>query len=196
MTTRMKTLKWILLTGLSAVVLFGCTKEERYALTAIDKQMVPYQKGDVVRFIDEKGRLSTLPVVVSEIKWDEEKVKLRPAIAECKTVRLESERDEDLWLYMTVRAWTTAHEDNRFISISKWSFIGSFRIYYDSEGRFRTDAGQYQYVYDSIDINHYVYYDVCFVRGWDDARRELYYNKDYGVLQVKDAGKSIFKLVP
>lgn len=191
----MKAIQLIVSVGLAALALSGCKKEEKYALTAIDKKMIPYKMGDTIQFIDENGRLSMLPVVEDRTSWEEENAELNPVTYESKQVKLESKRSNQ-WLSLTVSAWTTPHKTNRFISFSEWSFLGAFRIYYDSEGRFQTDMGQYQYVYDSIEVNHKVYYDVCFVRGWDEASRELYYNMDYGILQAKNAGKNIFTLVP
>lgn len=190
----MKAIKLIVSVGLVAMTFLGCNKE-KHPLTEVDKQMIPYKMGDTIRFIDENGRLSTFPVVEDRISWEEENAELTPVTYESKQVTLKSERSNQ-WIWLTISAWTTPHKTTRFISFSEWSFLGAFRIYYDSEGRFRTDVGQYQYVYDNIEINGKVYYDVCFVRGWDEAQRELYYNTDYGILQVKNSGRNIFTLVP
>ena len=190
----MKTNKLILFVGLLSMAFWGCNKES-HPLTEIDKQMIPYELGDTIRFINESGRLSTLPVVEDETEWRETTVLNKPVSFECRRIYLKSKGD--YWIYMYMKAWTTEHDGYRFVDIGGASaFVGDFRIYYDSKGHFRTGEGQYQYVYDSLEIDHKVYYNVCFVRGWQDARRELYYNTEYGILQVKKSGRNIFTLVP
>lgn len=182
----MKTLKKIILIGFSLVALYGCAvvQKEWRLLTAIDKQMIPYEMGDTIRFINEKGVLSLL-TVDRDITYKEQYLgAFTEMLYEVRNVRLASERG-DLSFVLDVAAWRRWNDHRPHIYIDMGKDKADFEIYYDSKGNIGN--------YDSLEINGHTYYDVAVV---DSRGVRLYYNKTYGILQVTQNGKNIFTLVP
>lgn len=184
----MKTLKKIILIGFSLVALYGCAvvQKEWRLLTAIDKQMIPYEMGDTIRFINEKGVLSLL-TVDRDITYMEQCLNLSTEnLYEVRNVRLSSERG-DLSFVLDVAAWRrwSDHSPHIYIRMGTGKADFDFEIYYDSKGNIGN--------YDSLEINGHTYYDVAVV---ESRGVQLYYNKTYGILQVTQNDKNIFTLVP
>ena len=181
----MKILKKIVLIGFSLVALYGCVEiKEWRLLTTIEKQMIPYEMGDTIRFIDEKGVLSLL-IVDRDVTYMEQWLNIgRKNFYEVRNVRLSSERG-DLSFVLDVAAWRiwNNHSPHIYIDIKDKA---DFSIYYDSKGNIGN--------YDSLEINNHTYYDVAVAESWRGG--QIYYNKTFGILQVTQDGKNIFTLVP
>ena len=182
----MKAIKLIVLAGFSLVALYGCIDSKEWrSLTTIEKQMIPYELGDTVRFVDEKGVLSLLTVDRDVIYKEQYSGGLSTEILyEVRNVRLSSERG-DLSFVLDVAAWRRWNEHRPNIYISMGKDNPDFEIYYDSKGNIGN--------YDSLEINSHTYYDVALV---ESRGVQLYYNKTSGILQVTQNDKSIFTLVP
>lgn len=182
----MKAIKLIVLAGFSLVALYGCIASKEWRqLTTIEKQMIPYELGDTVRFVDEKGVLSLLTVDRDVIYKEQYSGGLSTEILyEVRNVRLSSERG-DLSFVLDVAAWRrwNNHRPHIYIDIKDKA---DFSIYYDSKGNIGN--------YDSLEINNHTYYDVAVAESWRGG--QIYYNKTFGILQVTQDGKNIFTLVP
>ncbi|MDE5574952.1 MAG: hypothetical protein K2I87_04480 [Bacteroidales bacterium] len=182
----MKAIKLIVLAGFSLVALYGCIASKEWrSLTTIDKQMIPYEMGDTIRFIDEKGALSLL-TVDRDITYEEQYLDFSmEMLYEVRNVRLSSERG-DLSFVLDVAAWRRWNNHRPHIYIDMGKDKAKFEIYYDSKGNIGN--------YDSLEINNHTYYDVAVAESWRGVK--LYYNKTYGILQVTQNEKNIFTLVP
>ena len=182
----MKILKKIVLIGFSLLALYGCIASKEWRLlTTIEKQMIPYELGDTVRFVDEKGALSLL-TVDRDITYEEPySGSFSEMLYEVRDVRLSSERG-DLSFVLDVAAWRrwNNHSPHIYIYMKKNKDF-DFAIYYDSKGNIGN--------YDSLEINNHTYYDVAVA---ESRGVQLYYNKTFGILQVTQDGKNIFTLVP
>ncbi len=201
----MKTIRFKILTTALTVLAYSCCSEpRRYPLRELDKLMIPYQIGDIVRYVDDKGLPVTL--VATEIldKWvpgeDDELTGNLRDLTEHRTVVLRSENEEILCIGVSGRKRGAEG------SVRVWG-LGlhfNFWIIYDSKGGFIVDT-QYNYehfvrkflTYDSVLINNLFYYDVAmheergFVRLDSDL---IYYNKTHGVLQLRENEKKLFTL--
>lgn len=183
----MKAIKLIVLAGFSLVALYGCIDSKEWrSLTTIEKQMIPYELGDTVRFVDEKGVLSLLTVDRDVIYKEQYSGGLSTEILyEVRNVRLSSERG-DLSFVLDVAAWRiwNNHIPHIYINMGKDKNF-EFEIPYDSKGNIGN--------YDSLEINNHTYYDVAVA---ESRGVQLYYNKTYGILQVTQNEKNIFTLIP
>lgn len=162
---------------------------ERVPLMEYQKQMIPYKKGQKVCFTDAQGDtiLFTTTDITTDWDWDETAV-IKFWIERYK-VKLQSESGEQINLYM--KSIEVDYGDDCEIVISiKNSY---FNLPFDCTGKFYPRAnydGQWR-VYDSLSINDRIYYDVV---EENHKNGQLYYNKIYGILQLKQNGKDILTL--
>lgn len=187
------------------ILVCSCGKTERYPLMGVDKAMIPYQIGDTIRYIDDKGGLATLVVVEIRDEWipgDEDELtgKLRDE-AERRTVFLRSEQGKILWVRVS------GNEDMKrralCATISNSRSTLSYGLIYNSKGNFVVDT-QFSFyrfsVYDSLLINNRLYYDVGMHYSrqtsseYPDDSLRFYYNKTHGVLRMMEKGKTLFTL--
>ena len=190
----MKKIYFILL--LSWVILFSSCEKGKYTviehkLSETEKNIIPYKKGNEISGTDVQGKTVILNVIENKLDW-------------WKTESQSWDQDHG-WHLSEI----TKHQYNEVILEAKHSALG-FNLYnrapegiltitfypygyrqqffYDSEGNFTTKDGQL--VYDSLQIDNHTYFDVA-------ANDGFYYNKTYGVLQIKDKeNNTLFKLIP
>lgn len=199
----MKTIHSIILIILLSLVCSCGTETRRYHLTGIDKTMIPYQVGDTVRYINDKGTLGTL--VVSEIQdeWisgeeDEFTGKLLD-LTEYRKVFLRSEAGEAV--FVQVGGEGGSRRVLYAVGLNSHSTL-RYAVLYNSKGDFIEGvewdneffADKY-YTYDKILINNNFYYNVAMYYGRNRQDTiQFYYSKTHGILQMKEKGKDLFTL--
>lgn len=162
-------------------------KEDYCHVTSLDREMIPYQMGDTVRFINGQGELVTL-VAVEETRWWEHYEHL---YEEYLRVRLRSDTGNYV-LFLIVQGWNQGQYHMRELSFGMTGAGGD--VLYNSDGNFVSWG--YSTAYDSVLIGDHVYYNV--VRGFNDyilgGPYQSYYSKTHGVLQMITDGKTMFTL--
>lgn len=183
-----------------ATLFASCGKHtEYYYLSDTVKQLVPYQLGTTERFTDENG--NTLALTVESIKDDWWSISEHPPVItelhfQCRNIKLQSENGSD-GIDLTISAWDQ-DIDLTFRPCGKQVTIG-----FDASGNLFARLGDSITVYDSILIGGQMYYDVvrtqklhyysgCYQLG----PLQCYYNKPYGILQVKENDKVILERLP
>lgn len=166
-------------------------KEDYCHVTSLDREMIPYQKGDTVRFINGRGELVTL-VAVEDTRWWEHYEHL---YEEYLRVELKSDTDS-CYLSLTVQGWNQGqyHMRELFFGMNE----AGAEVLYNSEGNFVTWDGPYggpYMVYDSVVIENHIYYNVAMGTLYAEGGPCLgYYNKTHGVLQMISGEKTVFTL--
>ncbi|MDE5574954.1 MAG: hypothetical protein K2I87_04490 [Bacteroidales bacterium] len=182
----MKALNWILRISPIVIMLSGCDypREYRIFLTEIGEQAIPYRDFKVIHFIDNNEMFATMEVNEDKTFWKEDGEYSTHFVWECRKVHLSSEQC-DLQFNIIVESLDWYVPLNVCVKTSSGDV---FRVYYDIMGLLGT--------YDSLEINRHVYYDVAVVKDCAGKDSKLYYNTDYGILQVTQNDKDIFTLVP
>lgn len=159
---------------------------ERHPLMAYQKNMIPYKKGQKVRFTNEKGDtvLFTTKDVITE--WVEDEMAIIKVWEERLKVNLQSESGDMISVDMYYPVDYEYYNDPSFSVIV---MDLHFSLLFDCKGLFYTT--NQQYVYDSLSFNDKTYYDIVLN---DHGSTKLYYNKAYGVLQVIQDGKNLLTL--
>ena len=166
---------------------------ERVPLMAYQKQMIPYQKGQKVCFTDAKGDTSlfTTTDITTEWNWDE--TALIKIWLQNYTVNLQSEFNDQI----SLKVGTFSLDYDGIDYYNKVNLILKdldFSLPFDCAGKFYIHTeyyGSQWHVYDSLSINDRMYYDVV---EENNQNGQLYYNKTYGILQVRQNGKDILTL--
>jgi hypothetical protein len=172
-------------------------------LTEAQKQIIPYEKGEIIGFIDETGLPGDAKVIKSEINRYREGVGTMVehyVTHNFKTVTLKLEASNlEIGLQLNNSSDCLSHPyiiDLGYLRIYEinnrsWYFV--FKI--DAEGNFligNSDSFPDSSVafYDSLYINDKPYYDVVEgnILSEDDINWQLFYNKEYGILQIKKDG--------
>ena len=183
----MKT-KILIILALFAILTSSCHKCRNlypdYQLKDVDKQMMPYEKGQTVKFIDTDGKTFNFTVT----KWSINTVPNH----HCEGVetlkgKLASEQHTinfDFYMQCYEGAFVR-------VKVSKFSF----ELLYNKYGNFFTSNSysiRPQYFHDSLEINNKIYYDVVErikYDGYNVFEARILYNKTYGVLQYEDKNK-------
>jgi hypothetical protein len=206
----MKT-KIIILLTLLAVLATSCLKFERYVLTNVENQMIPYELGQVIGFIDSLGQPFAVTVAEDFILWWARDGREDLEDIEGRRVFLQSELgDFDIVLGIDGNYGNTNDKINiivrPFNSISGFIYGFHFTLSFNKEGQFftNTEYNDYkQYFYDSLEINNKIYYDVVdqivydcqtYYKYKEQLPVRLYYNKTYGILQFEDKDKVLFTI--
>lgn len=156
---------------------------EKHPLMAYQKQLIPYKKGQKVRFTNENGDtiLFTTKVIT---EWVEDVWSVTRIQTECRKVNLQSESGESISLELgEPDDYGYYNEPGLRIRVNNIHF----HLLFDCEGIF------YPNTFDSLSINNRTYYKVV-LQEIGDASTQLYYNKTYGILQVNQNGKSLLTL--
>ncbi len=199
----MKTKKMIALILLSVLAL-SCQQKEIYnELTEAQKQLIPYELGRVVSFIDNitEQVISFTVIRDTTIFWfDDCDYSRNCVINEKRLVKLLSELDNS--------AISLSLDANRN-RLQIHTFHRYFDLDYDANAQFETvEQDSYkQYLRDSIEINNNMYYDVvdCISESGGsynengetipaNTAMQLFYNKSYGILQIKREGKNVLTI--
>ena len=181
-----------------AVLVTSCDRPvyRYYELTKVDKQMIPYELGQIVSFIDSEGLPFILTVTQDTTYYliDRQMDNLYYAISE-RVIRLQSER---LGITLAVLSNFSNNEYNTIrvsISIGIESVTSHrYDINYDKNGYFLGS------IHNSIDINGKVYYDVVecntatSINGQPSIPTQLFYNKTYGILQINRDGENFLTI--
>lgn len=175
--------------------MFSSCEKEKYTviehkLSNAEKQMIPYRKGDNISCVDIQEKVVSLNVTENKMdwwetwssSWDQEhrwhdqvhtKYQYREVVLESKSA---------LELIISNMVF------DGFLNITLYPYGYSQHFFYDPEGNFTTNDSQH--IYDSLQIDNHTYFDVAVNNGF-------YYNKTYGVLQIKDKeNNTLFKLIP
>ncbi len=175
--------------GLVVVLLTSCRREEHYVwLSDIDKQMIPYKLGDTVCFRDAIGDTITLIVKEDKIYWGgyEEYHNVQE-----RYVTLTS---KDIAMYVWVHG-NNLNENTVGVAANYFPMSG---IPYDKRTGKLIAPYNATTFYDSLQIGGHIYYDVLEDNTYNDhILQKCYYNKAYGVLQLRKMGeKYIYTLIP
>jgi len=175
----------ILIILILPAVLASCGKEiTRYDLTEAQKQIIPYEKGQVISFIDSGGQTIDLTVRENKTEWAFINDYL---MYRSKLVSLKSE-SSILSISLEINS------EDRCFGKDHCSFkIGIYGEYFDlivdTKGNFFINSSMA--FHDSLQINGKVYSDVV---EKNEGSKQLFYNKTYGILQVKGNGANILTL--
>lgn len=197
--------KYILIV-ICAVLFASCGKSmDYYYLTDAIKAVVPYQLGDSERFINGNGDVVTLTVKSIEDEWYCETEGAFVEWGACfqyRDVRLLSEDGRDgisLW----IGEWDWPYEHQPKIRLTFYPFNKQVTIQFDLSGNFAETRDSIK-IYDSILIGGQMYYDVVrtqnllydyYLGDYLDPL-QCYYNKPYGVLQIKENEKVLLERLP
>jgi len=186
----------ILIILILPAVLASCRKEVgRYDLTEAQKQIIPYEKGQVISFINSEGKTDNVTVTENKLYWDEEIIDSGGFIDNCvmffktKKVTLKSE-EGNLVIYLKL----IANGKDVSPGYVNCSFlidirpIGYFDLSnaFDTEGNFLIGG-----IHDSLEINGKIYYNVI---EKTQVPIQFFYNKTYGILQIKRNGENYLTL--
>ena len=195
----MKTKIFIILTMLS-VLIFSCwlgeEKEQWYELTDTEKNIIPYEIGQTVFFIDSLGQSFYATVSNDSTYWKETDAY---SWAQYRMVSLK---------FNTSNLYMELYSGRSIIYVYIYSeFKLFFSLSYNCNGNFYTNdkyENDKQIIHKSLDINNKIYYDVVeetriasliVEYGIDEKRmRSILYNKSYGILQVKEDDKVLFTI--
>lgn len=191
----MKRLPILLLFAIMAVMAVSCDiAVERWPLMEYQKQMIPYQKGQVICFTDAKGGTTLFTTTDIITEWHEDGTAFTKIWLQEYKVKLQSESGDMISLQVGTFSYDYYCLDNSYNRIDLTFKDLDFSPPFDCAGKFyaHADNGSQWYAYDSLSINNKVYYDV--VLEENGSNNQLYYNKTYGILQVRQNGKDILTL--
>jgi hypothetical protein len=183
-----------------------------FYLTDVDKQMIPYELGKTVNFIDSIGQPFVLTVTHNNIYWGPEPVEKYDTKYECINVSLSNDTKFYIsFLIIGYEGYTGSWSIPRYITIhiSYPNCYIDFELRYNTEGHFITDFTYYsykQYFHNIFEINNKTYYDVIecvkidycsdYDRIWWEKLMPLriFYNKTEGLLQFEGKDKVLFTI--
>ena len=168
------------------IFVFSCyNREKRCKLSKVDKQMIPYELGQTINFIDSLGHPIVLLNDHDKISWVGENGYL---FYECRHISMKSQLD-NFHIGIIVEASCYASNNNNIYVI-----VNSFElnIEYNSKGEFVTNDYAYQQKpLESLEINGKIYYDLVENKRYNHT---IYYNKTYGVLQLIIDGRDVLTI--
>ena len=186
--------------ALFAILITSCEKEiARYYLTEAQKQIIPYEKGQIISFI--YGARQTVNAIVEErelkwIRYDIDEVTMYSDYISCErkfvTLRFEP------YIYgiqIYIDAIGFLFENNLVGLLHIETGGGTTNLRVDTEGFFLTNDIS-NFFYESIEINGKVYYDVVEQNSTssDMSVMQLFYNKTYGILQINRDGENFLTI--
>lgn len=164
-------------------------KADYYHVTNLDRGMVPYQKGDTVRFFNERGESVTLVAATETSWWDHFDEFI---YEEYRKIKLVSDSG-NYALSLTLQGYNYGAE-HRYLTFGFSPPISVTQVLYDFDGNFIT-WDPFCTAYDSVLIGDHVYYNVAKgVLNAENGTSQSYYNKTHGVLQMISDGKNVFTL--
>lgn len=166
---------------LLAVLASSCGKEKHY-LTDVDKQMIPYQVGDTIYGKDQWGKQKMFTVRNIEMIWSTYGYN-DYLWEQVQKTHVQTEQ-ADFSFSLVISAWNQGSDIKPLRIVSNIVYPS---MLYDKNGKFVEN------VYDSLQINDKIYYDVVSAELANNSH-QAYYNKTYGVLQIKEYGKTVFTL--
>ena len=204
----MRTVNLILLALLAIFAFSSCKGEEicRSELSEEKKQSIPYEKGQVISFINAKRQVIDVTVTESKMKWWQEKedgFTNDYSSTQIKSVTLKSiPSNIEISLEINADGCLSGgpYGDYSSLNISIENKLG-FVLMSDTEGNLWTNSNTS--FYKSIEINGKVYFDVVEQKidaavhyGEYFPSKQLFYNKTYGILQINRDGKNFLTINP
>jgi len=188
----------IILTLLAGLVSSCVGKDKRCVFSEEQKKVIQYEKGKVISFIDETGLPVDAVVIKSEIFLSKEREGGffgKNIILNHKKATLTIEAfDLDIELGFNCNECPYSESYGCSLMISEQKYRSwSFGFELDAKGNFLINNSTA--FHNSLEINGKVYYDVVegnrLLQTLDkpDINWQLFYNKEYGILQIKIDGK-------
>lgn len=186
---------------LCAVLFASCTAfvdryDEYYYLSESVRQMVPYQLGEEVRFTDETGSQIMLTVEKREDYWWKFSERELESWFQYRNIKLQSSNSQH-GIDLKLEEWHFIFTHAPRISLAFQPLGKTMVIDFDLEGHFTIPQK------DSIMIGGWMYYDVAETQmvydGLNNDKKDTlqcYYNKPYGVLQVKENDRIVLERIP
>ncbi len=193
--------KKIILSVLFSILAFSCIGQEvgRCGLTEAEKQLIPYEMGQVISFIDNEGQAFEATVISNDLTWYKEKEDGYSddyVSFEIKSVILKSDLNNLKIKFRIAKSDCLYGENNSLLIVSindDWSvFLNA-----DPDGNFLTD--NLVSFHKSIEIDNKIYYDVAEKKySWTDSdgneQYQFFYNKTYGILQINIDGENFLTI--
>lgn len=217
----MKTTHWIIWLSL-AILVASCDicreKEEgRVKFSKMQRQLVPYRKGEVLKFIDKEGQIKDFMVTEVQGDWSHQDIFSEImcsdyVLFERKHIILASLTDDfKITLWMNMNSSDT-DENGYYNGVLRWDESCSihisipleriqendylyFALHSDKNGVVSTDKR-----HESLEINNHVYHDVIeknkTIETTDNQPIfiQLFYVKNYGILQIKVDNENLLML--
>lgn len=187
-----------------AMMLCSCKDDglplRAYPLTATDNQMIPYEVGDEIYFVQNgKSEYVRFTVTKDTLEWSDRQEEWIIIRQYERTVHMQSECGDYEFKFLLSRELDPCKNLNVYFYMPNSSVLAC--LLYNREGNFVNADWQYQHIYDSLCIGNHVYYDVVVNRMYERIIEEsgdmtLYYNKTHGVLQVVEGGEPLLTRVP
>ncbi|MCL2073819.1 MAG: hypothetical protein FWH18_07860 [Marinilabiliaceae bacterium] len=165
-------------------------------LSKTQQQMIPYELGQTINFVDSVGKKFDVVVISDTTYWE------NPIVyhynceiyREYREVTLRSD-SENLEIALTIYGEAKEIDNlSLIISIAQSDIvIKYFTLGYDKKGRFRNYESYFgsQNLYERFEINSHVY---CEVLENQFSFYVIYFNKTYGILQIKIKDEIIFTI--
>ena len=219
----MKTIRYLIPVFFALLVSSCCRSREegRSRFTEEQNRLIPYQKGTIVSFIDHNGEVVSFKTserktwwggsmdLFSEgcsdyIRFETGKAVLSSTYDDSKIelwMNLNADRGADGFFYDGELRWDgscSIHIGMNLIYSDCTTYL-DFNLQADKDGAFFTDDPSVSF-FEYHEINNYGYYDVIEKNqtatnpygGQIPVR--LFYNKDYGILQIDVAEKNFLML--
>lgn len=211
----MKRIHWIILLAW-AVLLSSCNicrsrVVARVKFTEEQKQWVPYKKGAVIKFTDNNGQPIDFKVTENKKDWFEQDMEFESrctdyVLFEKRHTVLESSANDfkiTFWMNLNTKFsvnWDRLWDGSCSIYVNmnlipQWKNYLDFELYATKEGVI--SLGEF---HESLEINNHVYQDVIEISKTieDTYNRQvpvqLFYAKDYGILQIKVDNENVLML--
>jgi len=191
-----RTVSLILLALLAIFAFSSCKGGEeicRSELSEGKKQSIPYEKGQVISFINAKGQVIDFTVTESKMEWKqipEDGLTDDYSSIQIKSATLKS-IPSDLEISLKVNADGCLQDGYSLLNIEINNDWG-ISLISDAEGNLWTDSKTS--FHKNIEINGKVYYDVFEQKTYTSV--QLFYNKTYGILQINRYGENFLTLNP
>ena len=211
----MKTTHWIILTILAVLLSSCCHPKEKAKLqfTKAQKQLFPpYQQDSIYSFVDQQGNTVDLQVTQRNKWWNQEDawddgycpadyIRYESEIIELNSTSNDFSIQFQMSFYVSWETdpWLTWHKDYCLLDIKtnivyhswKESVDAGFKI--SNKGAYLVDSTSF---YENIELNNHVYQNV--VEMVQTIRNnipvQLFYNKEYGIIQIKVDNESYLTL--
>lgn len=212
----MKTIHSIILLIVLSVLATSCDicrsrVVARVKFTEEQKQWVPYKKGAVIKFTDNNGQPIDFKVTENKKDWFEQDMEFESRCADYvlfekrHTVLESSANDFKITFWMNLNTKFSVNWDRLWDGscsiyvnmnlIPQWKNYLDFELYATKEGVI--SSGKF---HESLEINNHVYQDVIEISKTIEGTYnrqvpvQLFYAKDYGILQIKVDNENVLML--
>lgn len=159
-----------------------------------DNAVIPYKLNKTVHYVDAQGELSTLTVSKDLTWWDYSWEDVKCQYRSVSLTSVQGEFSITLSVYGVGKSYVagvSSQRELRHLDVCLFPSNNKTTIFYDYKGNLVMFPEKRMYLYDSLTIGDNTYYEVAFR---ENETTQLYYNKTYGVLQIKQNGEDIFTL--